>query len=237
MKLILTCEHGGNRLPPEYQYLFQNHPQVLQTHKGFDLGSLDLFLHLSSLATFQKSNQISRLLVELNRSLHHPDLFSDYAKHLPVIEKKQILEQYYHIYRGKIKEQIHSNLDQNNVVLHLSVHTFTPILNGAVRQCDIGILYDPSRSIEKWYAKNLKQALLERKPALNVRYNYPYRGVSDGFTKTLRKDFIKNYIGIELEINQKYVSNNQLDSKLKKVIFKAIQESLQQKFFEPSSLF
>jgi hypothetical protein len=44
-----------------------------------------------------------------------------------------------------------------------------------------------------------------------VRYNYPYLGKMDGFTTYLRKQFISNYIGIELEVNQKYVKENKLD--------------------------
>jgi len=39
-----------------------------------------------------------------------------------------------------------------------------------------------------------------------VRRNYPYAGKSDGLTAFLRRRFpAEVYIGIELEINQKYV--------------------------------
>ncbi len=43
---------------------------------------------------------------------------------------------------------------------------------------------------------------------LKVRRNYPYTGKSDGFTAYLRRRFPADvYVGIELEINQKHVSN------------------------------
>ncbi|PTM08135.1 MAG: N-formylglutamate amidohydrolase, partial [Bacteroidetes bacterium] len=42
MKLVLTCEHGGNQIPKQYQALFPD-KTVLQSHRGFDLGSLDVF--------------------------------------------------------------------------------------------------------------------------------------------------------------------------------------------------
>jgi hypothetical protein len=40
---------------------------------------------------------------------------------------------------------------------------------------------------------------------LKVRKNYPYKGISDGLTTSLRKQYTqKNYCGIEIEINQKH---------------------------------
>jgi predicted N-formylglutamate amidohydrolase len=36
--LILSCEHGGNRLPPRFQRLFS--PRFLATHRGHDPGAL-----------------------------------------------------------------------------------------------------------------------------------------------------------------------------------------------------
>lgn len=44
--------------------------------------------------------------------------------------------------------------------------------------------------------------------ALNVRRNYPYPGNADGFTTYLRKQFsLSKYVGIEIEINQKHITN------------------------------
>jgi hypothetical protein len=53
---------------------------------------------------------------------------------------------------------------------------------------------------ERW-----KAALRTLAPHLNVRRNYPYAGKGDGLTKHLRKRYPPRvYVGIELEINQKY---------------------------------
>ena len=41
---------------------------------------------------------------------------------------------------------------------------------------------------------------------MKVRFNYPYKGTSDGLTTTLRKKFGPRYVGIEIEINQKLLS-------------------------------
>ncbi len=74
MNLFLTCEHAGNEIPEEYQQYFAEAGEVLQTHRGFDPGALDLFQQLSRLAVFSQQYMISRLLIEPNRSLGHPQL-------------------------------------------------------------------------------------------------------------------------------------------------------------------
>lgn len=53
-----------------------------------------------------------------------------------------------------------------------------------------------------------KKEILALNDALNVRYNYLYLGKFDGFTSYLRKQFHENYIGIEIEVNQKFSKEN-----------------------------
>jgi predicted N-formylglutamate amidohydrolase len=85
------------------------------------------------------------------------------------------------------------------------VHSFTPVLAGEVRTCDIGLLYDPRREAEGKFAEAWRKGLAERLPGFRIRKNYPYRGAADGFTTYLRKQFPRSYLGIELELNQKHV--------------------------------
>ncbi|NIJ44576.1 putative N-formylglutamate amidohydrolase [Wenyingzhuangia heitensis] len=228
MKLLLTCEHGGNKIPLAYDSLFLSQELVLQTHRAYDKGALDLFKYLRPLAVFHKSNEISRLFIELNRSLHHPMLFSEFTKKLDKKEKQLLIQQYYLIYRDKVIQQIESLIHSKHCIFHISVHSFTPVFNGVTRKCDIGLLYDPSSIHEKKIAQLLKAELKKRAPELNIRCNYPYKGISDGFTKTLRKQFSKNYVGIEIEINQKFSFQNKINEDLKKVIYKSIKQIIEQ---------
>jgi predicted N-formylglutamate amidohydrolase len=41
-RLLLTCEHGGNRIPPRYGSHFRRAQRSLAGHAGFDPGALDL---------------------------------------------------------------------------------------------------------------------------------------------------------------------------------------------------
>ncbi len=226
LKLILTCEHAGKEVPKEYNQLFLKTGSALHSHRGFDPGALDLFLHLRDLAFFDKFLTVTRLLVETNRSLHHPKLFSNLSKHLSKREKKKLLEDYYFPYRSSVEDQIRRTISEGETVLHLSVHTFTPVLNGQVRMTDIGLLYDPARVGEKKFCKALKRRINRYDPGLRVRFNYPYRGTADGFTTFLRKKFPEHYLGVEIEVNQKFVVDNDLPSSLKEVLFRALSEIL-----------
>ena len=58
MKLILTCEHGGNEIPTKYANYFDKHQAILKTHRGFDLGALDYFKHLKPLADFSSFSKL-----------------------------------------------------------------------------------------------------------------------------------------------------------------------------------
>jgi predicted N-formylglutamate amidohydrolase len=91
-------------------------------------------------------------------------------------------------------------------VVHISSHSFTPKLHGKVRNTDIGLLYDPARNGELQFCELWKKSLAVCAPEFEVRRNYPYAGKGDGLTRHFRRQFSSaEYVGIELEINQRYV--------------------------------
>jgi len=202
VKLILTCEHATNLLPKQYEFLFKDHEDRLETHEGFDIGAFEVYKSLQHLANYSFHYPWSRLLIEVNRSLHHPKLFSSISKQLDKAEKNCLIVDYYQFYRHQIQQEIKSLIKENETVLHLSIHSFTPVLNGKVREADLGILYDPRRKVEKEFANKFRKELSLQIAGIRIRMNYPYKGKSDGFTTSLRKIFPNDYIGIELEINQ-----------------------------------
>ncbi len=207
-KLFLSCEHGGHQIPDRYQHLFANSGDILETHRGWDIGALELFHAMNQLSIhFAIYNQVSRLLVDFNRSLHRRSLFSAFTKGLSVEEKQRILYTFYLPFRSVFAEKITEVVDKNQEVFHVSVHSFTPILNGEVRNADIGLLYNPSHSREKEIALQWKTILNKTFPQLRVRFNYPYLGKSDGHVAPLRQQFGNAYAGIELEMNNKHAGS------------------------------
>lgn len=205
-RLLITCEHGGHRVPRRHAALFAGAEAVLASHRGWDAGSLDLAKRLAdTCAAPLLAVTVTRLLVEPNRSPGHPRLFSEFTRPLPPVERQALLDEYYHPHRRAVEEWIARETGHGNRVWHLSVHTFTPILDGEERRADVGLLYDPRRTGERQLCRQWQAALRTRRPELRVRMNYPYLGRSDGLTTHLRRRFSDaNYAGIEIEVNQRW---------------------------------
>lgn len=204
VRLLLSCEHGGNKIPNEFKSLFTRAQKVLESHRGWDPGSLRVARSLGRLlGTPVHYSEVSRLLVDLNRSTHHPRVFSEFSKSLSLEQRQLVLSDYYFPYRTRLEADLKKCLKNADYILHFSIHSFTPVLNSEVRNCEIGLLYDPKQKLEKTIAAQLKLTLSEVFPDLRIRMNYPYKGVSDGLTKYLRKRLPGgSYSGIEIELNQ-----------------------------------
>lgn len=220
--VILSCEHAGNEVPDNLRYLFAKEQEVLNTHQGWDIGAWNLAQFLSKKLNIDLYGcHTTRLLIEANRSLDSTHLFSKYSSVLSDPEKETLIQKIYYPYRNKIEDLIARS---TNPVLHLSIHSFTPIWNGVERAVDIGILFDPQRTLETNYCQQLKLALEEKLPNQSIKLNEPYKGTDDGFTTWLRKRYAnKVYAGIELEVNQKYASHH---TSIKQEIVEAIETSL-----------
>jgi len=204
--LLITCEHASNRIPAIHREVARRAGDELYTHRGYDPGALELAKKYSR--KFGASLFIgkwSRLLIELNRSLHHPKLWSEFSKPLPVEARRKLVDEYYLPYRKSVEQFIEREVKRKRLVVHIGVHSFTPVFSGETRTADIGLLYDPRRSGELKLCQVWSAALKAIQPKLRVRKNYPYRGTDDGFTTYLRKQFDgSKYIGIELEVNQRF---------------------------------
>jgi predicted N-formylglutamate amidohydrolase len=203
--VVITCEHGGNRVPARYRAWFDGHAALLNSHRGFDPGALELARRFAKAGGWPLHfSTTTRLLVELNRSSHHRALFSAVTRACDAEVKAVILRDYYEPYRQEVQDEIEHEVLRGRRVLHLSVHSFTPELNGEIRRADVGLLYDPRRRGEVAFCEAWRAELRSSCPALTVRRNYPYLGSADGFTTALRKRFPpKSYAGVELEVNQR----------------------------------
>jgi predicted N-formylglutamate amidohydrolase len=205
--LLVSCEHGGNRIPAPYRSLFRGYRELLDTHRGYDFGALVMATALAS--AFRAplvTSTISRLLIDLNRSIGHPRVFSAATRGAPASLRAKIAEQYYRPYRLQVERLVRQSVSRGRRVIHISSHSFTPVLDGKVRSADVGLLYHPGRRGEADLCARWKSSLAELAPQLRVRRNYPYAGKGDGLTSYLRQRFAPSvYVGIELEINQSIV--------------------------------
>ena len=180
---------------------------MLASHRGYDAGALVMARELAaSLRAPLVAATASRLLVDLNRSLTNPCVWSGVTRSLPLADKQRIIKRHYAPYHQKVAAIVDEAVASGHRVIHLSLHSFTPVLKGHVRTADAGLLYDPARPAEAVLAEQWKTAFAERDPELRVRRNYPYAGKGDGLTRSLRRHYPPSrYAGIELELNQAFV--------------------------------
>lgn len=223
--MIVTCEHGGHKIPLSCRRYFTGRRHVLQSHRGWDKGALELARELATaIRAPLVASETSRLLVDLNRSLHHPRLFSEFTDNCNAETKQNILNAFYLPYRNNVDHRVKTATKNRKSVIHFSIHSFTPRLGNKIRNTDIGLLYDPGRKTERRLCISLQESIGKMAGAWKVRRNYPYRGNADGFTTWLRKKYNdKQYCGIEIEINQKIFQDKTKCNLLKQTIITAIE--------------
>ena len=220
---VISCEHAVNRIPHEFSGNFIAAGAVLKGHRGYDPGALEAAEFMAArLYAPLFSGEWSRLLVDLNRSSTNRRLFSEYTTGLDETVREKILQCYYHPYRNGVTAAVGRAVACRKKVLHLGIHSFTPVLDGVVRNATVGLLYDPARAEEKNFCGRVKAELLRR--GIATRCNYPYRGSSDGLTSTLRRTFVPEWFcGIEIELNQKVWFSSRYEwQRLTTEVFQAI---------------
>lgn len=214
VQLVVSCEHGGNRIPARYGPLFAGQRATLDSHAGYDIGALAVARDIAAtLADAVPTSLVyataSRLLVDLNRSVGHPRLHGTAIRGLPPAARASIVRRYHAPYRERVRRAVAQAVDGGRRVVHVSCHSFSPSLGGKVRDADIGLLFDPGRAKEVVLARQWRAALWRAQPALRIRMNFPYRGTADGVTTALRREFRgADYLGIELEVNQIHPTAN-----------------------------
>jgi len=179
---LLTCEHASNAVPKR---LVPPIPKrLLESHRGYDIGAKEYACAMARATGWPIfCGSVTRLVVDLNRSA-------------------DVENRYYRPFRSKVLSWVRRRVDSGDRVIHLSCHSFTPVLNGVVRSMDMGVLYDPSRKREKAFAEGIIRVLRDE-TSMRIRANAPYKGVSEGHTTALRKLFSpESYLGLELEVNQ-----------------------------------
>jgi predicted N-formylglutamate amidohydrolase len=197
--LVLTCEHASAAVPPEYRHLGLS-PDVLLDHIGWDIGAGRLTVELNRLLGVPAvMSAASRLLVDCNRDLTDADLIPATSHGIAIPgnaaldthERRRRVERFYDPYHAAVD----AALDGAPRALLLSIHSFTPELNGAARPFDAGVLYDAYDDEAESLAARLRTA------GLSVRMNEPYSAL-DGLIFSARSHGRRHGICyLELEVN------------------------------------
>lgn len=143
MPLLLICEHAGKEVPPPWRNL-DLPPAFLDTHFGWDIGAGALTELLAErLAAPAVLATYSRLFLDINRSPGDWDCLRPDLGGIPVpgnraatAEDRALREA---IARVPFDSAVEHFLMERPAVV--SVHSFTPVMNGKDRPTEIGVLW------------------------------------------------------------------------------------------------
>jgi len=158
-QLVITCEHGGREVPHAFAALFSGREALLGSHRGWDAGALDLARQMANAFRVPlHAATTTRLLVDLNRSIGHRQLFSEITRALPHAHRHDIVDRHYRPHRQAIEAEIARLVASGRRVIHVASHSFTPVLDNVERRADVAWLYDPRRPGEVAFARSWMRA-------------------------------------------------------------------------------
>lgn len=177
--VLLVCDHASKRIPPELANLGLSSDQ-LDSHIAWDLGAADLCRQLA--ATLDCTAVLagySRLVVDCNRRLNDPTAFVEVADGVPVSGNRELdneqrwhrVKNYFMPYHGAIQEQLNRLLVQGMTPALLSIHSFTPVLEGFHRPWQVGVMWDRDHRVAQPLMHNLRTD-----HDVEVGDNEPYSG-------------------------------------------------------------
>lgn len=178
-RLLFVADHATNFIPEAYGNLGVDEAD-LQKHIAWDIGTLDVARAVRNRTGGRLLRApVSRLLIDLNRDPGHPGLIPESSDGILIPgnmdltpeERQRRLDIYFHPYHGLLSSEIDTMLETKDKVSLVSIHSFTPVMNGQARPWHVGILYNQddrlARAAIDW---------LSREPGLIVGDNEPYSG-------------------------------------------------------------
>ena len=176
--ILLVCDHASSRFPKSLGDMGLD-PFARRCHLAIDIGAGDLTASIAdSLGVTAVMQNYSRLVVDCNRQLMDPSAFLEYGdgilvpgnRNLHQADKDLRSSALYWPYHAAIEEQIERLKNAGPAPAFISIHSFTPVLNGESRAWQIGILWDKDESLREIFLDGFRVA------GYYVGDNEPYSG-------------------------------------------------------------
>ena len=204
--VVLTCEHAAYSLPDRYGTLGLA-ADDLRRHIGWDIGAWAvvraLLQHVDSAAV---SFAYSRLLIDCNRAPSDHDLILPESDGTPVpgnrgltdAERQRRVREFYDPYHAAVDRIVRDRADASRLLL--SVHSFTPTLDGKERPFDVGVLFDDHEDLAHEFGQRLAHT------GYRVRDNEPYSGYAGLIFSARRHGRQHGLPYLEIEMNNALLS-------------------------------
>jgi len=176
--VVLVCDHAGNRFPRSLGTMGLDYLDRI-SHIAIDIGAGNTTESLAKkLNATAVLCQYSRLIVDCNRKLTDNTAFIENSdgidipgnQNLKNNTKKVRASEIYWPYHDAIDTQISRLKDQGISPIIISIHSFTPTLEGHEREWEIVVLWDKDHITANFFLANLKDA------GFLVGDNKPYSG-------------------------------------------------------------
>jgi len=183
--VVLICDHASPAIPGALNDLGLD-TSALGRHVAVDIGAADVTRSLSRrLDAPAVLAGYSRLLIDMNRPVGDPESILDVSDGTPVPGNRDLSEDdvagrgdtFCLPYHRAIADVVAHLWRRGPAPAVVSVHSFTPSLDGEDRRCDVGVLWNRDPRL----ALPLIQKLRLR-DALRVGDNEPYSGREKAYT-------------------------------------------------------
>lgn len=200
-RVLLTCEHATQRMPPGWSWPPEDERRLVDTHWAYDIGAEQITRELAE-ATGAGAllSSFTRLLIDPNRELGSPTLFREHAESVIVelnhelddAERQRRIDALYRPYHDALARIAR----ESRAETMLSIHTFTPNYEGEERAVELGVLFDSRESEAHAFGDALIRA------GFAIEYNEPWSG-KDGLMFSVESHANANgKIGLEIEVRQ-----------------------------------
>jgi len=202
--LLLIGDHAGNVVPAALNMLGIG-PGDLARHIGWDIGIAALGEALAVLldATFVRQTY-SRLVIDCNRDPARDDAMPPVSdgtripgnEGLTAAHRAARVAAIHEPYQAAIAAELARRDAGGTITRLVSLHSFTPVMNGIARPWQVGVLHDRG----ELGLTHRTLARLRADPALTVGDNEPYR--MDGIDHTVPRHAYPDRPYVELEVRQ-----------------------------------
>ena len=183
--VLLVCEHASRKIPEGLNNLGLD-DAAAQSHIAWDPGALAVAERLSEgLDAALIAQKISRLVYDCNRPPDSDQAVRSESEVFQIpgntgLSAAQYSARAAYIYTP-FQQALAEAVQTRPQTVLVTIHSFTPVYNGAARTVEVGILHDSDRRL----ADAMLNAAM-KDPKYNVQRNAPY-GPEDGVTHTLKE--------------------------------------------------
>lgn len=173
--LLLVCEHAGTAIPRSLSNLGLP-DERFQQHIASDIGAEAVAVGLAErFGCTLVLQRYSRLVIDCNRPTGTPQSIPEISDHISVpgnfeLSSTDRVQRETEIF-VPFAESCKAEISRPHIRLAVSIHSFTPQLDGDLRRWDIGFLSRQETSRGDRLAKSCKELW----PRLTVGRNEPYR--------------------------------------------------------------